>query len=245
MFRELLSAFRSSDPLRAMEKNFSAMLTLSYEMVISAGEMFFTGSASSRERTDLYGRDVRVNQLERQIRKQVVAHLSVPGNRAAVPYSLLLISLVKDVERIGDYSKNLAEINDIRPGELPDDEITRELLEIRRDVEGSFKALSVVFSSSDRERAVELIRQGRDAAHRCDALLGRIARSDYDAATVTALVLATRHYKRVGGHVLNILSSIVMPIHKIDYYDEDEVPEAERKGSTVSGGTKRKGRARQ
>jgi len=226
MFKELLSVFRSSDPLRAMEKNFSAMLILSYEMVISAGEMFFRGSASPQERTDLHRSDVRVNQLQRHIRKQVVAHLSVSGNRPDVPYSLLLMSLVKDVERIGDYAKNLADIHDIRSGALTEDEITLELQEIRRDVEGSFKALSVVFGSSDRERAVELIRQGRDAAHRCEALVARIAHSDYDAATVTALVLATRHYKRIGGHVLNVLSSIVMPIHKIDYYDEDEVPEA-------------------
>jgi phosphate uptake regulator len=224
MFRELLSAFRSSDPLRAMEKNFSAMLTLSYEMIISAGEMFFARSASSQERTDLYGRDVRVNQLERQIRKQVVAHLSVSGNRADVPYSLLLISLVKDVERIGDYSKNLAEINDIHSGGFPEDEIVLELQEIRRHAEASFKALSVVFGRSDGERAIELIRQGRDAAHRCDALIARIARSDYDAGTASALVLGTRYYKRIGGHVLNVLSSIVMPIHKIDYYDEDEIP---------------------
>ena len=35
------------------------------------------------------------------------------------------------------------------------------------------------------------------------------------------LVLATRYYKRIGGHVLNVLSSVVMPLHKVDYYDED------------------------
>ena len=226
MFKELLSVFRSSNPLRAMGKNFSEMLTLSYEMTLSAGQMFFAGSTSSEERTELRRRDVRVNQLQRQIRKQVVAHLTLSGNRPDVPYSLLLVSLVKDVERIGDYAKNLAEISDIHSGGLADDEIIRELLEIRRDVEESFKALSVVFGRSDRERAVQLIQQGRDAAHRCEALIARIARSDYDAGTVTALVLGTRHYKRIGGHVLNILSSIVMPIHKIDYYDEDEVPEA-------------------
>ena len=225
MFKELLSVFRTSDPLRAMGKNFSTMLTLSYEMTVSAGVMFFAGAASSKERTDLYGRDVLVNQRQRQIRKQVVAHLSMPGNRPDVPYSLLLVSLVKDVERIGDYAKNLAEINDIRPGRLPDDKITLELGKIRRDVEESFKALSIVFDRSDRARAVKLIRRGRDAAHRCEALIARISRSDYDAGTVTALVLGTRHYKRIGGHVLNILSSIVMPIHKIDYYDEDEMPE--------------------
>jgi phosphate transport system protein len=223
MFRELLSVFRTSDPLRAMEKNFSAMLIIAYEMVISAGSMCFSGEATPEARTELYQRDVRVNQLERQIRKQVVAHLSITGNRPDVPYSLLLVSLVKDVERIGDYAKNLAELDDVYPGALTEDETTRELQQIRRDAEESFKALSVVFGNADRERAVELIRQGRDAAHRCDALIGRIARSDYDARTTTALVLATRYYKRVGGHVLNVLSSIVMPIHKIDYYDEDEI----------------------
>ena len=38
-------------------------------------------------------------------------------------------------------------------------------------------------------------------------------------------MLATRYYKRIGGHVLNILSSVVMPLHKVDYYDEEELPE--------------------
>jgi phosphate uptake regulator len=227
MFKELLSVFRSNDPLRAMGENFSAMLTLTHEMTVSAGEMFFSGVSASADRTNLFQRDVRVNQLQRQIRKQVVAHLSMPGHRADVPYSLLLVSLVKDVERIGDYAKNLAEIDDLRNGPLAEDDITLELQEIRRNVEGSFSALSAVFHSSDRERAIELIRQGRDAAHRCDALLARIARSDYDARTATALALGTRYYKRIGGHVLNVLSSIVMPIHKIDYYDEDDLPRGE------------------
>jgi hypothetical protein len=36
-------------------------------------------------------------------------------------------------------------------------------------------------------------------------------------------VLGTRYYKRIGGHVLNILSSVVMPLHKLDYYDESAV----------------------
>ena len=93
-------------------------------------------------------------------------------------------------------------------------------------MEDSSEALSGVFGSADRERTVELIQQRRDAAHCCDALIERIARSDYDACTATALALGTRYYKRVGGHVLNVLSGVVMPLHKIDYYDEDEMSDA-------------------
>ena len=166
---------------------------------------------------------MRVNQLERLIRKEVATHLSLPTSRTDVPYSLVLMSLVKDVERIGDYAKNLSEVSDLRSDPLVEDEITESLGAIRQEVERSFKALSGVFKASDRERAVELIRAGRDVAQRCDDLVVRIARSNYDAATATSLALATRYYKRIGGHVLNVLSSIVMPIHKIDFYDEDEI----------------------
>ena len=70
---------------------------------------------------------------------------------------------------------------------------------------------------------MEMIQQGRAIAHRCDALISKIGRAGYGGETTTVLVLATRFYKRIGGHVLNVLSSVVMPLHKIDYYDEDEV----------------------
>ena len=34
------------------------------------------------------------------------------------------------------------------------------------------------------------------------------------------MVLLTRFYKRLGAHLLNILTSVVMPLHKLDFYDE-------------------------
>jgi phosphate uptake regulator len=206
-----------------MGENFARMLKLAYELTDRAGEIYFGKPATPEERTYIYKQDVRVNKLERKIRKQVVAHLSIAGNTGSVPYCLFLMSLVKDVERIGDYAKNLAEVVDIRPGPLPDDEIVAELKEIRVGVESTFEATSEVFAKSDHERAVGLIREGRDLAHRCEALIGTIARTDYDARTTTAVVLGTRYYKRIGGHVLNILSSVVMPLHKLDYYDEKAV----------------------
>lgn len=223
MLRELLSIFRSGNPLSAMGDNFARMLKLAYELTVSAGDIYFGKPATPEERTHIYKQDVMVNKLERMIRKQVVAHLSIAGNTPSVPYCLFLMSLVKDVERIGDYAKNLAEVVDVRPEPLPDDEVVAELKEIRVAVESGYAATSEVFAKSDHERAMGLIREGRDLAHRCDALIGIIARKDYDASTTTAIVLGTRYYKRIGGHVMNILSSVVMPLHKLDYYDEDAV----------------------
>ena len=228
MLQELMTIFRSGNPLRAMAEEFAEMLRLTCEMSVSAGDIYFGQSGVPEERTRIYEKDVRVNRLERSIRKRVVAHLSVAGNRTDIPYCLLLMSLVKDAERLGDYAKNLSEVVDLHPGALPDDEIVAELREIRTGVEEAFVASSEVLSASDRERALALLGQGKDLAQRADRLLMRIAGSDHPPALTAALVLGARYYKRMGGHLLNVLSSVGMPIHKIDYYDEDEIPARHR-----------------
>jgi len=227
MLRELLSIFRSDQPLSTMGKQFGTMLNLTYDMTLTAGDMYFGGEAAPDVRTRIYEADVQVNMMERTIRKEVIAHLSVRGNTASLPYCLLLMSLVKDVERIGDYAKNLSEVHEYDPGPLPDDDIVAELREIRSGVESTFASTADVFNRSDRERALALIKLGRDLTHRCDLLVKRIAASGYGAGATAATVLGARYYKRIAAHVLNVLSSVVMPLHKLDYYDESEIAQAD------------------
>jgi phosphate transport system protein len=223
MLRELLQIFRSDNPLVELAENFAEMLKRTRELTTRSGIALFDKPATPEERTWIYKHDVKVNKLERAIRKRVISHLSITGNAADVPYCLMLMSLVKDAERIGDYAKNLSEIRELHPDPLPEDEIVAELRELRLGVEGVFEETSEVFATSDRDAANELIRQGRELSHRADALFTQIARSDYNAATTTAVVLGTRYYKRIGGHLLNVLSSVVMPLHKLDYYDEKQL----------------------
>lgn len=224
MLRELLSIFRSDEPIAEMGELFSEMLKHTHEMTLQAGDIYFSESPPSPEhRTQIYKRDVQVNKLEREVRKRVIAHLSLQGTSSSLPYCLLLMSLVKDAERLGDYAKNLSEVRELHPEPLPENEFVGELREIREGVESAFGVTAEVFAIADRERAVALIREGRALAHRCDALLARVARSDYSAKTAIAVVLGARFYKRIGAHVLNVLSSVVMPLHKLDYYDEDDL----------------------
>ena len=227
VLRELLSIFRSNEPLSAMSKNFTQMLKLTNDMTVQAGDIFFGTQTDPEVRTQIYEADVQVNKLQRTIRRQVITHLSIHENTPSLPYCLLLMSLVKDVERLGDYAKNLSDAIALYGDALPDDAIVRELREIRSGVEGLSAAAAEVFVTSDRERALELTRHGRELTHRCEALLRQIAQSDYDASRTAAVALATRYYKRIGGHVLNVLSSATMPLHKLDYYDEQELDSEE------------------
>ena len=222
MLNELLSIFRPGNPLKEMGEQFAEMLRITRDMTVSAGKIYFREETAPEARTAIFKQDIAVNKLERSIRKRVVAHLSV-GNTQHLPYCLLLMSQVKDVERLGDYAKNLAEVPDIFTGEFPENGILADLREIRAEVERAFSATAEIFGSSDREQAMQLIYAGKDMAKRADGLLGRIAQAGNESAPTTALVLGTRYYKRVGGHLLNVLSSVVMPLHKVDYYDEKEI----------------------
>lgn len=223
MLRALINMFRSDDPLSAMGNDFIRMMRVTHQMTVTAGDVYFSGQADPRTRASLYEIDIEVNRLERSVRKRLVAHLSIPGNERDVPHCLALMSLVKDVERLGDYAKNLAETIDLHPGRLPEGEIVTELGGIRRSTEDSFDRSAGVFAEFDREAAIALIQQGRLTTRRCDELLERIAASNYDSSTTTVLVLGSRYYKRIAAHILNVLSAVVMPLHKLDYYDEDSI----------------------
>ena len=220
MWMELLEIFRSGDPMKLVADEFMKMLAITHEMANIVQPTIFDHSLSLEGRKQIYDLDVQVNKLERSIRKRIISHLTL--HHSHVPYCLLLMSLVKDAERIGDYVKNVADLSELGGGEVPSGELRDELTDQVNTIMRLFEATPQVLAKQDREGANELIRIGRNAGKRSDKLVFEVARSaDMNAAQLTSLVLLTRFYKRIGAHLVNILSSVVMPLHKVDYFDED------------------------
>ena len=56
---------------------------------------------------DIYERDQQINRYERSVRRKIVTHMSVSA-KPDINMGLVLTSLVVDIERIGDYTKNIA-----------------------------------------------------------------------------------------------------------------------------------------
>jgi phosphate uptake regulator len=223
MIRELLSILRSGEPLTPIGDSFTKMVEIAADLTVRAGKIYFQEQTDREQLLEVRREDVKVNKLQRKIRKRVVMHLSVSRNAPDLPYCLLLMSLVKDVERIGDYAKDLSFIHEFAPATFGNHEIVRELRRIRAGVEEMMVSVKHVLDSYDNEQAVRLIRQGRGLIDCGDEVLRALAKHPFDAATHTALVLGTQYYRRLCGHALNLLSSVVMPLHKLDYYDEDDI----------------------
>jgi phosphate uptake regulator len=221
MLKELMVALKGEVPLQDLHTELHDMLQLTRGMVLDASDSFWQRGMTPEERTALYKRDVRVNKLERSLRKRVLSHLVVGGPTSGdAPYVLMVMSLVKDLERLGDYAKNMAEITEIHDASLPDHQVVEELRHIATQVEELATRTPDVFESGDAEAAVELTRMGRSASERCDIALRSLARTEMDASLVVSLALGLRFYKRIAGHLLNVLSGVLMPLHKLDYFDE-------------------------
>ena len=221
MWSTLIQLFRPGNPMEGLSDDFEKMYGIVQEMAQMVRPHIFKHSLTLEQRSEIYKLDIQVNKLERAIRKRVVNHVTM--SREQIPYCLLLMSLVKDVERIGDYIKNISEISELGGGSIPDGDLSRELAELADTAMLMMNEVYTVFSNEQQERANELVQIGRMAGKRCDHLLVALAKSDFTATETTSLVLLTRFYKRVSGHLLNIASSVIMPLHKIDFYDEQLV----------------------
>ena len=218
MWMALLDIFRGGDSLKELADDFQKMLKTGHEMAQIVRPHVFDHSLTLAQRKKVYELDIKVNKLERRIRKRVVTHLTT--NPTQVPYCLLLVMIVKDAERIGDYVKNVTEVSELGGGAVANNELAAELNDLIDIAMELFDATPAIIAEQNRELATELIQAGRGAAKRCDRLLVELAKSDLVPAQVTSLVLLTRFYKRIGAHLVNILSSVVMPVHKVDFFDE-------------------------
>ena len=135
------------------------------------------GAVAAEVNPELRSTDQKVNQLEREIRRELVVHASVLG-RIETPAVLIYMSIVKDIERIGDYAKNLLDLAldgaDFR--NTPDAEEWREL---EQRVSRYMADVGAAFGRRDAEGGVDRprIRQ-RHARHKAERSGGRVDRAD-------------------------------------------------------------------
>ncbi len=169
---------------------------------------------------DLERTDRLVNEAERELRRQLVVHTSVHGT-SQVTGALIYMSIVKDVERIGDYAKNIYDVAalGVDLSHAPDRD---ELLGHSDRISEMITEASRAFADEDREEASRLIAAGDAMQDVFDAHVAELVQSDRPGRDAVPRALLYRYYKRIVGHLMNVLSSLVMPVDRLDYFDEEK-----------------------
>jgi len=219
MFRELLAAWRKTDPLKDMYEGLISMLEAGEWMFGEAWKDAAKGKVRPEVKEEMYRRDIEVNRAERSIRKRIVEHLSIqPG--VDIPACLILMSVVKDAERIGDYCKNILDAAKVEAEPLTKCEFFATFQDIEKEIAGMFGKTREALTKSDATLGNEVIVEERSIGARCEALIERLSTDALSARVAVPWALLARYLKRVSAHLGNLASSLVMPLHKLDYFDE-------------------------
>lgn len=219
MFDNLLSFWKGKDFLKEVLGEFERMLNDTEDMFKKVCKKLLEGQADEDLKDRIYKIDREVNRIEKEIRKRIVTHLSIQGN-VDLPASLILMSVVKDAERLGDYSKNLFEVTELLNEPL-DKKIFKDLFgNLDERIIKEFSQTRAAFIKSNTENARDVLRLEREIVKECDEIISKLSKSSFQTNVAVCLTLVARYFKRTAAHLANIASSVVLPISDLDFFDE-------------------------
>ena len=164
--------------------------------------------------------DRQINVTEMEIRRELVVHASVHGG-VDTPEVLVFMHMVKDLERIGDYNKNIFDLADegVSLAEAPD---LGRLLGYRDELSSRIALMGELLTTRDEDGARAYITRGDELRREFDDRINELVHSTEPAVVAVPRALLYRFLKRVTAHSLNVVSAVVMPVDRLDYFDEDD-----------------------
>ncbi len=204
----------------------------SNEMLEICQKMFLEAMTILRERNDailseeIRQRDKIVNKYEQEVRRKVMTHCTVQGP-TSVPGGMALVSIIIDIERIGDYTKNIVDLARNHPMRLLGGAFEKDLQRIEAAVKDNFARTRTCVELSDKEIALKLLKDYEWVSVQCDNFLWNIVKEkdkDLSSGEAASLALYFRWLKRINAHLRNITTSVVNPFEKIGFNPNGDSP---------------------
>lgn len=198
---------------------------LTYEAVNIDAEMFsdavdaLWGESKKSVQKLIFKKDKLINKYERDIRRKVITHLTVQGSES-IAAGLVLSTVIVDVERIGDYVKNIVDLTELYPGELKGKQTETVLHEIESSIKKMFKEAPECIETGDEDLALDIYSETKEIGRTCDKYIKKLIvfnEEELDTSTVAVLVLYFRYLKRINAHLRNIISSVINPYDRIGF----------------------------
>jgi phosphate uptake regulator len=220
MFEKFSQFLQRGAPLNEQYKQFVEMLKIDHKLFSEVIDGFRGIVPLDELEDDVYQTDLKINKLERNIRKSLVTHLSISPERD-VAGCLVLMSIVKDAERVGDFCKNLYEAAEFVKKPCSElfycDKITR----YTNFVDETFRSTIEAFQKEDDVLAAEILQDEIKWNRRFDQFIEELVESELPTREAVCTTLIARSLKRLQAHLSNIASSVVLPVHQIDHRPKD------------------------
>ena len=219
MFKNLIQFWKGKDFLSEVMENFKIMLDDSEKMFRSSFDVLVENTKDPEVKKTIIQTDKKVNNLQKKIRGRIIEHLSVQPAVDA-PACLLLFSVSKDAERVGDYAKNLLEVSGLLEKPIEKDKFNELFNNIDKEVIELFHQTRDAFISSDEVTAAQTWNSQIKIKIKCDDVVRTLAMSDYTVNEAVCFTLIARFIRRMCSHLTNIATSVIVPLTELDYYHE-------------------------
>ena len=220
VFKDLVTIWNSEDSLSQAWTSSNEMLHLSHEMFTDSINALRSGEKNKVIKS-IKLRDEEINQYHRDIRKKVVTYYSVSKDVTNINSGLVLINMVVDIERVGDYTKNILDLAKYYPKKLRSEKISEDLRIIEQAVIERFQNTVKAVEEMDEIAAKKLIKSYRsDLGKLSDNLVASSISGDLkigEEHMASSMVLYARYLKRIGAHLKNITSVVINPFESIGY----------------------------
>ena len=221
MFKELIELWQGKETLiDEIVAEFEDMLKIGSAMFEQVGGALLEGRTTVDLKKELYKEDAKLNLLEQTIRRKIVAQLSSSqGVAEPIASCLILMSISKDAERLGDYSKNMFTVFEVKAQLGKTEPYYGRLQAVKGIISELFASVLVAYKESDKQAARALVQKSYEAQKICDENLKDLLLAGPGDDFVAYAVLS-RFFKRIVAHLSNIATSVFMPVTKIDFFDE-------------------------
>lgn len=225
MLRRIFEFYRTHQLMVTVEKQVRKMFGISEELFTASGRALLQGEAPG---FDLFERDREINLLVVDCRKKIVSHLSI-SNPENIGGELVLLKVCTDLERVGDYCKNVHELSELLPKLLPAGDYQDKLAALFPLIQGFFSRAERALFDGAEEDAMEVIDTHKRISKDCEQILTDLMNdTEIYAHAAIGLALSARYFKRISSHLKNVASTAVNPFPHIGY--KGTYPDGETQG---------------
>jgi len=221
MLKHLLSLLKKGSLMNQAYNEAVEMIDVLGNMFDTSVNCLHSGKVPGKGE-DIYTLDKRVNLLEQKLRRHIYNHL-VLTEQQDLYMSLILVQIGVDLERIGDYIKNIYDLRRII-GDLDFEGHEKELADLEGKIKTMIPGVKAALKNQEAVSATEIQKEYFPLAKLCDQRVEEIltGSSESESSKQTAmLVLYYRYLKRVIAHFINVASAISNPYDRIGFHPDD------------------------
>jgi len=220
LFNDIIKIWKSDSLLSQAWEDSISMLNLSHAVFLKSLDSFNSNDSKEEVRA-LKREDKKINDFQMTVRRKVLTHFSLETNSRQVPNGLILVDMVVDIERIGDYCKNISDLTIMNKEVINYGDLSDDLTSMELEVKSRFSSTVQVIENQDEDLARSLIENYKQTVSSVsDKIVEGIIGGDvqFESQSQSAsLVLYSRYLKRIGAHLKNITSTVVNTYDRIGY----------------------------